>query len=77
MNRRPILIMAGGTGGHVYPALAVARALQAHSNEVIWLGTHRGLESRVVPDAGIPIEWVAIGGLRGKGIGTLLLHLSN
>jgi len=73
MSDRPILIMAGGTGGHVYPALAVARALQAESREVVWLGTHRGLESRVVPDAGIPIEWVAISGLRGKGAATLLL----
>jgi len=69
----PIMILAGGTGGHVYPALAVARALQRQSREVVWLGTRRGLEARVVPAAGIPIEWVAIGGLRGKGVGTLLL----
>ena len=73
MSSRPILVMAGGTGGHVYPALAVARALQAQSREVVWLGTHKGLESRVVPAAGIPIEWVAVSGLRGKGLGTLLL----
>jgi UDP-N-acetylglucosamine--N-acetylmuramyl-(pentapeptide) pyrophosphoryl-undecaprenol N-acetylglucosamine transferase len=59
--------MAGGTGGHVYPALAVARALQAQSREVVWLGTHRGLESRVVPEAGIEIEWISIKGLRRKG----------
>jgi len=65
--------MAGGTGGHVYPALAVARALQQQSREIVWLGTHRGLESRVIPDAGIPIEWVAISGLRGKGLPALLL----
>jgi len=67
MSSRPILIMAGGTGGHVYPALAVARALQAHSREVVWLGTHRGLESRVVPEAGIDIEWISVKGLRRKG----------
>jgi UDP-N-acetylglucosamine--N-acetylmuramyl-(pentapeptide) pyrophosphoryl-undecaprenol N-acetylglucosamine transferase len=73
MSSRPIMILAGGTGGHVYPALAVARALQAQSREVVWLGTHRGLESRVVPAAGIPIEWVAISGLRGKGVVALLL----
>ncbi len=73
MSGRPILILAGGTGGHVYPALAVARALQAGSHDVVWLGTHRGLESRVVPAAGIPIEWVAVSGLRGKGAWTLLL----
>jgi UDP-N-acetylglucosamine--N-acetylmuramyl-(pentapeptide) pyrophosphoryl-undecaprenol N-acetylglucosamine transferase len=65
--------MAGGTGGHVYPALAVARALQQQSREVVWLGTHRGLESRVIPAAGIPIEWVAVSGLRGKSAFALLL----
>jgi UDP-N-acetylglucosamine--N-acetylmuramyl-(pentapeptide) pyrophosphoryl-undecaprenol N-acetylglucosamine transferase len=73
MSGRPILIMAGGTGGHVYPALAVAHALQQQSRDIVWLGTERGLEARVVPDAGIPIEWIAIGGLRGKGVLTLLL----
>lgn len=59
-------MMAGGTGGHVYPALAIARALQARTVDVIWLGTRRGLEARVVPEAGIPIEWVTIRGLRRK-----------
>jgi len=73
VSERPILVMAGGTGGHVYPALAVARALQQQSREVIWLGTRRGLESRVIPAAGIPIEWVQVSGLRGKGVATLLL----
>lgn len=67
MTGRPILVMAGGTGGHVYPALAVARALQQQSRDVVWLGTHRGLESRVVPAAGISMEWVSIRGLRRKG----------
>jgi UDP-N-acetylglucosamine--N-acetylmuramyl-(pentapeptide) pyrophosphoryl-undecaprenol N-acetylglucosamine transferase len=65
--------MAGGTGGHVYPALAVARALQAQSHEVVWLGTHRGLESRVVPEAGIEIEWISIKGLRRKGALAVLI----
>ncbi|HUI60198.1 MAG TPA: undecaprenyldiphospho-muramoylpentapeptide beta-N-acetylglucosaminyltransferase [Steroidobacteraceae bacterium] len=69
---RPILIMAGGTGGHVFPALALARLLRARSFEVIWLGTRRGLESRVVPAEQIPIEWLSVGGLRGKGWSTLL-----
>ena len=73
MSMRPILVMAGGTGGHVYPALAVARALQAHSREVVWLGTHRGLESRVVPEAGIDIEWISIKGLRRKGVLAILI----
>ena len=73
MSGRPILVMAGGTGGHVYPALAVANALQQHSRDIVWLGTHRGIESSVVPAAGIDIEWISIQGLRGKGILTLLL----
>jgi len=73
MSARPILVMAGGTGGHVYPALAVARALQARSRDVVWLGTHRGLESRIVPAAGIDIEWISVKGLRRKGALALLI----
>jgi UDP-N-acetylglucosamine--N-acetylmuramyl-(pentapeptide) pyrophosphoryl-undecaprenol N-acetylglucosamine transferase len=64
----PVVITAGGTGGHVYPALAVARALIEIGVPVVWLGTRRGLESRIVPEAGIPIEWLSVGGLRGKGL---------
>jgi len=70
--KSPILIMAGGTGGHVFPALALARLLRAASHEVIWLGTRRGLEARVVPAENIEIEWLAMSGLRGKGTATLL-----
>ena len=73
MSMRPILVMAGGTGGHVYPALAVARALEAQSRDVVWLGTHRGLESCVVPEAGIDIEWISIKGLRRKGLLAMLI----
>jgi len=69
---RPILIMAGGTGGHVFPALALARLLREQSLEVVWLGTARGLESRVIPAEGIPIERLSVGGLRGKGVLTWL-----
>ena len=72
VHARPILIMAGGTGGHVFPALALARLLRARSYEVIWLGTQRGLEARVVPAERIQIEWLSVGGLRGKGFMTLL-----
>ena len=68
-----ILIMAGGTGGHVFPALALARLLRAASHEVVWLGTRKGLEARVVPADGFPIEWLSMSGLRGKGAATLLL----
>lgn len=71
-DTRPILVMAGGTGGHVFPALALARMLREKSVDVVWLGTQRGLEARIVPAAGIPIEWLSVGGLRGKGIKTLL-----
>ena len=67
-----ILIMAGGTGGHVFPALALARLLRAASHEVVWLGTRRGLEARVIPAENIDIEWLAMSGLRGKGVLTLL-----
>jgi UDP-N-acetylglucosamine--N-acetylmuramyl-(pentapeptide) pyrophosphoryl-undecaprenol N-acetylglucosamine transferase len=63
-----VMILAGGTGGHVYPALAVARELLDRGHEVIWMGTHRGLEARVVPAAGIPMEWLAVEGIRGKGV---------
>jgi len=69
---QPILIMAGGTGGHVFPGLALARLLREHSLEVVWLGTERGLESRVIPAEGIPIERLSVGGLRGKGTLTWL-----
>jgi UDP-N-acetylglucosamine--N-acetylmuramyl-(pentapeptide) pyrophosphoryl-undecaprenol N-acetylglucosamine transferase len=72
MSASPVLIMAGGTGGHVFPALALARLLREQRREVIWLGTRRGLEARVVPADGFPIEWLAVGGLRGKGALTLL-----
>lgn len=72
MSARPALIMAGGTGGHVFPALALARLLRRQSIEVVWLGTRRGLEARIVPAEPIPIEWLSVGGLRGKGLGTLL-----
>jgi UDP-N-acetylglucosamine--N-acetylmuramyl-(pentapeptide) pyrophosphoryl-undecaprenol N-acetylglucosamine transferase len=64
---RPVLIMAGGTGGHVFPALALARLLREQSLEVVWLGTTRGLEARVIPAEGILLERLSVGGLRGKG----------
>jgi len=65
-GKRRILLMAGGTGGHVYPALAVADELRRRGVAVSWLGTQRGLEAEVVPAAGYPIDFVNVGGLRGK-----------
>ncbi|WP_198246183.1 undecaprenyldiphospho-muramoylpentapeptide beta-N-acetylglucosaminyltransferase [methane-oxidizing endosymbiont of Gigantopelta aegis] len=69
MEKR-IVIMAGGTGGHVFPALAVAKALQQQGWAVSWMGTHKGLESRIVPEQGIEMDWLSVQGVRGKGTGT-------
>ncbi len=72
MTRKVALVMAGGTGGHVFPALATARVLQRRGFDIVWLGTQRGIEARLVPAAGIPVEWLSVGGLRGKGLLTLV-----
>ncbi|MGE6660138.1 undecaprenyldiphospho-muramoylpentapeptide beta-N-acetylglucosaminyltransferase [Pseudomonas sp. NPDC077408] len=67
-----VLIMAGGTGGHVFPALACAHEFQSRGYSVHWLGTPRGIENEVVPAAGLPLHLIQVSGLRGKGLGSLL-----
>ena len=65
---RCALIMAGGTGGHVFPALALAQELRLEGWRVVWLGTRAGIEARLVPEQGFVLETISVGGLRGKGV---------
>ncbi len=63
-----VMIMAGGTGGHVYPALAVARLLRARGAEICWMGAPHSFESRLIPGEGFAFLPVSVSGLRGKGL---------
>lgn len=73
MSAGPVMIMAGGTGGHVFPAYAVAQALRDRGVDVVWLGTRRGLEARIRPPAGVAMQWLRMSGLRGRGLRAWLL----
>lgn len=70
--RGNILIMAAGTGGHVFPALACAQEFKARGYQVHWLGAGRGIENELVPEAGFTLHTLKVDGLRGKGVASLL-----
>ena len=68
MSTRHLIVMAAGTGGHVIPGLAVAREMQSRGWSISWLGTPAGMENKLVPPSGIPIDTIGFSGLRGKGL---------
>ncbi|WP_370386884.1 undecaprenyldiphospho-muramoylpentapeptide beta-N-acetylglucosaminyltransferase [Snodgrassella alvi] len=73
MNVKTFMVMAGGTGGHIFPALSVAQELQAQGHRIVWLGSEGAMETRLVPQYNIPLETLSIKGIRGNGIKRKLL----
>ncbi|PYT55318.1 MAG: hypothetical protein DMG43_03545 [Acidobacteria bacterium] len=73
-----LLIAGGGTGGHVFPALAIAKEWMSRGTEreVVLVGTERGIEMKLVPQAGLPLETLRVAGLKGKGGATLLKNVA-
>src|SRR5262249_15490565 len=73
-----LLIAGGGTGGHVFPAIAIAKEWLSRGaeREVVLVGTQRGIETKLVPSAGLPLETIRAAGLKGKGGMTLVKNLS-
>ena len=67
-----VLITAGGTGGHVFPALAAARLFQEYGVEVCWVGTRQGIEADIVRTNDIRMEFLDVAGVRGQGLARLI-----
>lgn len=65
---KKILVMAGGTGGHVFPAIAIARKLEEQGNKILWLGTRGRMEEKLVPENGFDIEYISVRGIRRNGL---------
>ena len=73
MKAPTLMVMAGGTGGHIYPGIAVAEALRARGWNIAWLGNPDGMEARLVPQHGFEMVWVRFSALRGKGLARKLM----
>ncbi len=70
---KTLLVMAGGTGGHIYPGIAVAEVLRARGWRIVWLGNEDRMEGRIIPEKGYETAWIHFGALRGKGLMAKLL----